>query len=186
MLLMKFKIAKSLQDYLLLPLYETAINLNIQVFDRIRIFFSRVPTHLLIFIEMGENSGENSSSDYGIGETASPRFTPLAQTGFRQPSLFGTRVLAHWIARRSSYSRRSNGQGKQERKKDRDPRDLPEQRARTLRHVAAGGTTSGYRKCQKAQSSTALVPSFPLSSPLPLVPVLALFVSLCARKLTAI
>lgn len=84
-------------------------------------------------------------------------------------------VSSHIESQRSSYSRRSNGQGKRERKKG---TAIAVQRARTLRHVTASGTTSGYRKCQKAQSFTALFfLSFPLSLLLPLSS-LALFLRL--------
>lgn len=80
-------------------------------------------------------------------------------------------VSSHIESQRSSYSRLSNRSGWAREREGEGPRS--EQRARTLRHVTAGGTTSGHRKCQKAQSFTALffspsiffspLPSFSLS-----------------------
>lgn len=156
---MKFKIAKSLQeDYVSLLLYETVINSNIRAFDTEFLFPRANVSSNFHRNEREIGSGENSSSDYGIGGTAPPIHVGDSRR-WRKQALGNQAYLVHVSSRiesrRSSYSRRSNGQGKRERKEDRD-RDLSEQRARTLRHVAAGGTTSGYRKCQKAQSSTAL------------------------------
>jgi len=114
----------------------------------------------------------------------------LAQTGFKQPNLFSTRVLAHWITAILLFAtiKRSGWVREKERKGSRS-----EQRACTLRHVIAGGTTSGYRKCQKAQSFTAIYFSFLLSLfPFPLLTFslsLSLSLSLCFslyQRLTAI